>query len=69
GVGANRRLRERLVGVAAEFGARAHFPRPRFCTDNGAMIALAGCIRLRARAAGGPPGPARAHWPLDEAAL
>ncbi len=66
GVGANRRLRERLAGVAGETGASAHFPRPQFCTDNGAMIALAGCLRLERGANRGPPAPARANWPLDE---
>ena len=66
GVGANRRLRERLGGVAGEYGASAHFPRPQFCTDNGAMIALAGCLRLERGANRGPPAPARANWPLDE---
>ncbi|MBS0325782.1 MAG: tRNA (adenosine(37)-N6)-threonylcarbamoyltransferase complex transferase subunit TsaD [Proteobacteria bacterium] len=45
GVGANRRLRERLFEDAARRGARVHFPPPRFCTDNGAMIALAGALR------------------------
>lgn len=67
GVGANRRLRERLGRVAGEYGARAYFPRPQFCTDNGAMIALAGCLRLARGATRGPPAPARANWPLDEA--
>jgi N6-L-threonylcarbamoyladenine synthase len=48
GVGANRRLRERLQAVAARRGGRVSFPRPEFCTDNGAMIALAGALRLQA---------------------
>ncbi|KAA2283991.1 tRNA (adenosine(37)-N6)-threonylcarbamoyltransferase complex transferase subunit TsaD [Arenimonas fontis] len=48
GVGANRRLREKLQALAAERGARVRFPRPAFCTDNGAMIAFAGALRLQA---------------------
>jgi N6-L-threonylcarbamoyladenine synthase len=48
GVGANKRLRERLQAVAARRGGRVSFPRPEFCTDNGAMIALAGALRLQA---------------------
>jgi N6-L-threonylcarbamoyladenine synthase len=52
GVGANRALRERLTVVAAENGAELYFPRTEFCTDNGAMIALAGCLKMAARAAG-----------------
>ena len=48
GVGANKRLRARLREVAARAGGRACFPRPEFCTDNGAMIAFAGALRLQA---------------------
>ena len=48
GVGANRRLRERLQQMAARRGGRACFPRPALCTDNGAMIAFAGALRLQA---------------------
>lgn len=48
GVGANKRLREQLAQAAAADGFRVYFPRLQFCTDNGAMIALAGAIRLAA---------------------
>ncbi|GMU43298.1 MAG: tRNA (adenosine(37)-N6)-threonylcarbamoyltransferase complex transferase subunit TsaD [Xanthomonadales bacterium] len=48
GVGANLQLRERLREGTARRGASVHFPRPAFCTDNGAMIALAGALRLAA---------------------
>jgi N6-L-threonylcarbamoyladenine synthase len=64
GVGANLRLRERLGDIARDAGARLYFPRAEFCTDNGAMIALAGALRL---AAGEPQGlavDARANWEL-----
>jgi N6-L-threonylcarbamoyladenine synthase len=44
GVGANRALRERLI---AAIGSDVYFPDLRFCTDNGAMIALVGALRLR----------------------
>ena len=67
GVGANLRLRERLARIAAARGARLYFPRPEFCTDNGAMIALAGCLRFAA--GGGAALAARAHWGLEELAL
>jgi len=71
GVGANRRLRERLATLASECGAHLYFPRTEFCTDNGAMIALAGCLRLSWAAGGGRRGRglglgARANWPLDD---
>src|SRR5262249_7445098 len=45
GVGANRELRARLTRALAERGARAYFPRQEFCTDNAAMIAVAGLQR------------------------
>ncbi len=48
GVGANLRLREKLHAMAARRGGRVSFPRPAFCTDNGAMIAFAGALRLQA---------------------
>jgi N6-L-threonylcarbamoyladenine synthase len=69
GVGANRKLRERLERVAFECGAELYFPRAEFCTDNGAMIALAGCLRMAAHARRGEVDlalRARAHWPLEE---
>jgi N6-L-threonylcarbamoyladenine synthase len=46
GVGANRRLRSELAAAGEEDGFKVYFPRLDFCTDNGAMIALAGAIRL-----------------------
>ena len=48
GVGANLRLRERLDTLAKRLRGRVCFPRPEFCTDNGAMIAFAGALRLQA---------------------
>lgn len=48
GVGANRRLRAQLADAARADRFDVYFPRLEFCTDNGAMIALAGSIRLHA---------------------
>jgi N6-L-threonylcarbamoyladenine synthase len=48
GVGANRRLRAKLEEMATARGGRVRFPRPALCTDNGAMIAFAGALRLAA---------------------
>ncbi len=75
GVGANRRLRERLGVEARHAGVELHFPDLQFCTDNGAMIALAGALRLLhgqgALDAAAPRGPAlsvRPRWSLAELA-
>ncbi|MET0291161.1 MAG: tRNA (adenosine(37)-N6)-threonylcarbamoyltransferase complex transferase subunit TsaD [Steroidobacteraceae bacterium] len=66
GVGANRRLRERLEREAAAVHARAYFPPLEFCTDNAAMIAVAGLARLlRGEQAAGRAIVARAQWPLS----
>jgi N6-L-threonylcarbamoyladenine synthase len=46
GVGANARLREKLGMLAAQNHFQVHYPRLEFCTDNGAMIAFAGALRL-----------------------
>ena len=46
GVGANRLLRAELATAAERRGARVHFPAIEWCTDNGAMIALAGALRI-----------------------
>lgn len=48
GVGANRRLREQLAELASQKNVDVCFPRLEFCTDNGAMIAFAGALRLLA---------------------
>lgn len=48
GVGANQALRKALARRAEKSAARIYTPRAEFCTDNGAMIALAGLLRLQA---------------------
>ncbi len=66
GVSANRALRCRLGVVADEAGGRVWYPRPEFCTDNGAMIAYAGCQRLLAGEQQSLAIEVRARWPFDE---
>ncbi len=46
GVGANQLLRAQLNDLADEAGYELFYPRPEFCTDNGAMIAYAGSLRF-----------------------
>ena len=62
GVGANKRLRERLQDLDAD----VFFPRLEFCTDNGAMIALAGALRLQAGQSDQAGIQPRPRWPLTE---
>lgn len=72
GVGANRRLRDELDAACARRGVRVHYPEPALCTDNGAMIALAAALRLRAGCAEAQPAGAfdvRPRWPLAAAGL
>ena len=65
GVGANRRLRTRLAEACAARGIATHYPRPLYCTDNAAMIALAGWYRREAGEQDGLEISARARWPVD----
>jgi N6-L-threonylcarbamoyladenine synthase len=64
GVGANRRLRAELAEAGAREGFSVHFPRLEFCTDNGAMIALAGALRLAAGQHETPAIAVRPRWDL-----
>ena len=68
GVAANRTVGERLAALAAERGQAFSVPPAWLCTDNAAMIAWAGAERLAAGLTDGYDAPARARWPLDEAA-
>jgi N6-L-threonylcarbamoyladenine synthase len=65
GVGANRELRARLSSAVAARGAHVYFPALEFCTDNGAMIALVGALRLREGATTGHAFSVRPRWDLS----
>ena len=64
GVGANRRLRERLQAMAQRRGGRVAFPPPELCTDNGAMIAFAGALRLAAGQRGDAAIQVQPRWDM-----
>ncbi|MDI4637017.1 MULTISPECIES: tRNA (adenosine(37)-N6)-threonylcarbamoyltransferase complex transferase subunit TsaD [Halomonadaceae] len=66
GVSANTRLRERLAVETDKRGAKAFYPRGRFCTDNGAMIAYVGAQRLLAGERDDRAMRAVPRWPLDQ---
>jgi tRNA N6-adenosine threonylcarbamoyltransferase len=66
GVSANKQLREGLNGLMNEVNGKVYFPRAEFCTDNGAMIAYAGYLRLKAGQTESLNFQAKPRWPLDE---
>ena len=68
GVGANRHLRARMLAMGERHGARVVYPRAEFCTDNAAMIALLGHLRLAAGQSDDLAIRARARWPMTELA-
>ena len=68
GVAANQAIRSRLQALGEDRGYDFIAPPLRWCTDNAAMIALAGAERLRLGFSDDLSFPARPRWPLDEEA-
>ncbi|MCC8373242.1 MULTISPECIES: tRNA (adenosine(37)-N6)-threonylcarbamoyltransferase complex transferase subunit TsaD [Photorhabdus] len=66
GVSANRALRIKMEEVMAKLGGEVFYARPEFCTDNGAMIALAGMVRLKGEVNDSLGVTVKARWPLSE---
>ena len=66
GVGANQLLRAQLQVLAAKLNASVYFPRLEFCTDNGAMIAYAGCQHLLAGESSDLAIQVFPRWPMDQ---
>ena len=66
GVSANRTLRAKLAAMMQKRGGEAFYARPEICTDNGAMIAYAGMVRLQTGAKAELGVTARPRWPLAE---
>ncbi|MGE0858001.1 MAG: tRNA (adenosine(37)-N6)-threonylcarbamoyltransferase complex transferase subunit TsaD [Gammaproteobacteria bacterium] len=64
GVSANLALRARLTTLCAELGVQPSFPRLRYATDNGAMIAFVGHLRLAAGEQDGAGFEVRPRWPM-----
>ncbi|MHA3886685.1 tRNA (adenosine(37)-N6)-threonylcarbamoyltransferase complex transferase subunit TsaD [Stutzerimonas degradans] len=65
GVSANHALRQALEKMLGELNGQVFYARPCFCTDNGAMIAYAGCQRLLAGQHDGPAIGVQARWPME----
>lgn len=65
GVSANQALRSGLEKMLGEMKGQVFYARPRFCTDNGAMIAYAGCQRLLAGQHDGPAISVQPRWPME----
>ncbi len=65
GVSANKGLQKRLTMLAGDLRAEVFYPRPEFCTDNGAMIAYAGYLRLKAGQHEELAFSATPRWPLE----
>ncbi|WP_445363092.1 tRNA (adenosine(37)-N6)-threonylcarbamoyltransferase complex transferase subunit TsaD [Microbulbifer sp. ANSA003] len=66
GVSANKLLRERLETSLRKDNASVYYPRHEFCTDNGAMIAYAGSLRLKAGEQTSLAVDVRPRWPMTE---
>jgi N6-L-threonylcarbamoyladenine synthase len=66
GVSANSEIRALLTEMTIKEQAQIYFPRLEFCTDNGAMIAYAGCQRLMLGQQQGLDIFARPRWPISE---
>ncbi len=66
GVGANQSLREKADALCKKLGGRAYYPRLEFCTDNGAMIALVGALRLEKQEQSALDLSIRPRWSLEE---
>ncbi len=65
GVSANKQLRSQLAELMSKLGGEVFYPRPEFCTDNGAMIAFAGMQRLKAGHTTGLEIVVQPRWNLE----
>ena len=65
GVSANKSLRLSLEKMLSDLNGNVFYARPEFCTDNGAMIAFAGCQRLQAGQKEDLSISVQARWPME----
>ncbi|WP_404399845.1 tRNA (adenosine(37)-N6)-threonylcarbamoyltransferase complex transferase subunit TsaD [Idiomarina seosinensis] len=68
GVSANQHLRQKLAALMQQLKGEVFYPRTEFCTDNGAMIALAGALRLQAGERQSLSIKTFPRWPITELA-
>ncbi|RMS84260.1 tRNA N6-adenosine threonylcarbamoyltransferase [Pseudomonas savastanoi] len=66
GVSANKALRASLESMLGDLRGNVYYARPEFCTDNGAMIAFAGCQRLQAGQKEDLSISVQARWPMEQ---
>ena len=66
GVSANKKLRESLTQMMKNLGGEVFYPQPQFCTDNGAMIAYAGLLRLKQGQHSGLAIDVKPRWAMAE---
>jgi N6-L-threonylcarbamoyladenine synthase len=66
GVAANRKLREKLGRALKERSGELYFPRPEFCTDNGAMVAYNGYLYLSRSRQEELSIHVKPRWPMEE---
>ena len=66
GVSANKKLRESLTQMMKNLGGEVFYPQPQFCTDNGAMIAYAGLLRLKQGQKSGLAIDVKPRWAMAE---
>ena len=66
GVSANKQLQKALVNMFDEVGGQVFFPRDEYCTDNGAMVAYSGYLRIKKGQCDALSFTAKPRWPLED---
>ena len=67
GVGANDVLRQKLTDMTETLGGKVFYPLPKFCTDNGAMVALTGVLKFGDSTQTPSTFTIKPRWPLEAA--